>query len=362
MFVNGHSLILNIESDKLTLVSIEKKGARLSGVVTKEYAGFQDGKFIDLEELYTSVKCLVDTLAYRFGIKSKKISVGVPGEFTLTKLTNADTNVQGIVKRSHIRQLVNAETFIVPPNFRKLSTEAVYFKTDASPYKFSEPEGEECRRLSASLTNILCERYFTDIFDDIAARLRLQFWYLSTADVCVKYLFNRYSITEHQEYVVILLGYMSTTVIRCAGDKTLSMCSFAMGTLNIAGSLTVELDIPFSHGNALTNKINFNIGAEDTYLVFNEGESFTYSVEKVNQIAGESLDSVGEYIARAMKSLNCAQSPVFLTGERFSSLHGVKERLSKKVGNMPILAEPSYLCLRSPEYFALVSMIKSIIR
>ena len=94
---NKKTAVLDIQSDTITLVMQDKKFSdSFSFHDSRSYSGFQNGEFLNKDELIGAVRSLIDRCRKTTFSDPEEIMVGVPAEFTLA--TVAEKEVDFIVK------------------------------------------------------------------------------------------------------------------------------------------------------------------------------------------------------------------------------------------------------------------------
>lgn len=367
MFGYKGNVILSVDSEKLSLTASQKNtdDIRLSALIIKEYAGFQNGNFIDEAELFDKIKEILESLHRKFGIKSKKIYIGVPGEFTCARVKTEEVEISDKVRKSNVAQLLAEGDTFENSAFKSIYSTPVFFEKDSSPYKLFDPVGEVCSTLKAKISYILCESYFINLFDEIAYRLGVRFIYIPLASSDAFYLNKKHFNFGIKEAILINTGYMSTSVLHIQGSSVLSMYSFSLGSGSISGGLTVAFDSPLSHGIALMDKLNLNLHPkdDDMYAVYIDGNTHTYPIKKVNAAATSKITMIAQYTAAALVKMDLGRQlkdnslPVFITGSQLCRLQGAKDYFISELGIDRLeTAEASVSCLKSAETFSLAAI------
>lgn len=335
MFGKKGIIALLVGTEKLSLVSFEiSRNAffpQITGMLEQKYSGFQDGEFLRVEELYPTIKKLIDNFYIRFNKKVKRLYIAVPGEFSCAVSKNVERDIDKRIKEEDLEEMFFiGDTYSAHQKFVNIERSGVFYKTDCNPRKLLNPVGQSCNRVLAKLSYILAERYFIDIFNEIAARLNIKVKYISSIFSEVGYVNKLKSIKELSDTLYLNLGYLSSTLSYSMGKGILNMTSFSLGGGTVAGDITIVMNIPFSHSYELYNKLNLNIQPEQdqVYSIFVDGENFCYDIKTINAIAEERIFDIAGYIKSAIEGFDIDiedNVPLYMGGSAICRLPGVRE-------------------------------------
>lgn len=354
--------VLDVSSDHLNLVVLD--GKMSSNVVYKasaEYAGFQDGEFLDIPGLCEAAENLINECRGASFCNFENILVGVPGEFTAVVCKNEEIEFKALRKitENDLKDL-----------FRQGNTyenHAVFKPIDYSPIMYTanntrlmNPVGVTSNSLAGNVSYVLCERSFIQLFDKISQSVGIPFEYTSSMLAEVLYLLP----AEIRDKGVILadVGYISTNVVYCKGDGILHSVAFSLGGGNVAGDLTTCLSVPFDHAMELTPRLNLNLqpSPADSYTVSVRGDAFTYNIKEINEVAYCRVQDIAENIARALKASATDIPPkadVLLTGSGLSTIVGAKEIIAAETGRQVRILTPELLQFKKPAQASLAALI-----
>lgn len=355
--------VLDIGSDAVTLVMQDNKYRNnfiFKG--TAEYAGFQDGEFLDITGLFKAVGGLIKECADTTFSEIKEVLVGVPGEFTtvVTKTVQTKFAAQRRVTDRDVEKLFDdGNVYDNHPSYKAINASPIYF-CGADGVKTINPKALTTDALSAAISYVLCERSFISLFDKLAGSLDIIFEYTSTALAELMFVVP----PENRDNGVIIadVGYITTTVSYGKGDGLLASLSFSLGGGNIAGDLTTYLDIPFSHARELVPKINLNLNPmpAETYYLSVRGEAFEYNISDVNAVARYRVEDIAEKIALAISTFKTDIPPgttLLLTGSGISTTVGAREIIAEASARRVKVVSPSLLQFNKPKDSGIAGLI-----
>lgn len=358
--------VLDIGSSTITTI-IGERGVNgtfnIKGKGQADYAGFQNGEFLEPDELKLAVAFSISNAEMEYGYKVSEIYVGVPGEFSNVVCAESRLNFG---KRKKIGENELKQFYLKANAYRKHPTHSV---VNQSPIFFSledgkrviDPIGMVSSSLSGFVSFVLVENNFIDfingILDDIQIRRK---GFISSCLAESLYLFDP-SIRDRYALLVDC-GYITTNVMLARGDGLLFMNSFSMGGGHISGDLAQCLKIPFSEAESLKRKIVFswNASKDDTYEI--QGKDFIspFSAVATNQIAEDRVEMICDYILKCLDRCEFEfpdYVPVYLTGGGLCYIKGVKDLMSKKLGRRVEIVRPSLPNLARPDFSTEVGIL-----
>lgn len=346
--------VLDIGSDVITLILLDNRYANnflYKGAA--EYAGFQDGEFLDMEGLFKAIDGLIKECKDTAFCTPSEILVGVPGEFTTVVCKNVESSFAS-AKKITAKDVENlfeqGNTYDNHPNFKTINASPVYFINDKGQ-KSINPLELSGKSFTAFISYVLCERSFIDLFDRIAESLGVRFNY--TSSILAELMFVVPPEIRDKGVILADIGYITSTVAYGKGDGILHSVSFSVGGGNIAGDLVTCLNIPFEHAMELVPKINLNLQPQpaDLYTVSVRGEAFTYNIKDVNEVAYCRVQDIAETVKRCIDSSNTEiplNIPLMLTGSGISSVVGAKDILCSATGRQVKIISADLLQFNKP--------------
>lgn len=361
LFVNA---VLNVKSDTITLL-LSKEDGKVLRILYREdcsYDGYTDGRFFDEQSLAVIVQKLKENAEDACGLKIKRLTVGVPGEFTpvVEKQFKYDFDRAVKVNNSYVEEVHKfGDTYTGKGNYIALACTPNFYSTD-SMLKVSNPIGIVTRNLVADLSYVLAEKYFIDIFDKIASRLGLKVSYCPTILSEGMYIVPG----ELSEKGVILVDsdFMSTSVAYFREDGILFSTTFPLGTAHVAAGIMDKCNVGYAESLELIKKINLNVRTTtDSKYTLSVGSSVkTYSMVDVNEVCFEVVHHIGKSIKKVIESIkqDIGESvPVALTGDGIANIVGVKGIVETVLNRLVTTVAPSHAELNSVKDSSLASLM-----
>ncbi len=370
MFGHKKKAILCVGSEELSLISFvpnKDNQPQIEGILSQKYSGYQNGEFLCVEELFPTIRRLIENFQIRFKIKIKRLTVGIPGEFSYVASKEVAMDIYKRIKPEDIEEMFFiGDTYSTKEEFINIDRASIYYKTNCNPQRLTNPIGQMCERVVGQLSYILCERYFCDIFNELATRLRTKIDYVSTIYSSVKYLNKTRGITELSSNIYLDLGYLSSTLAYSIGKGIVYTKSFSLGGGNVAGDITLVTNIPFSHAYALYKKLNLNLRPQEqqTYTLFIDNQVYSYDIRQINTIAEERVYHIANYIKRAIDS--CPYEierniPIFIGGSFLCTIRGVKEIIESVCSRSVEVIETLLSGWEDTENFSQIAIIDSLL-
>ncbi|NLT18352.1 MAG: hypothetical protein GXY10_02975 [Clostridiales bacterium] len=339
--------ILNIGSDNITLAIIDGKCSNSFFYESyKAFLGFQNGNFIDEEDLFFCIKSLIKECETSVFGKISKILVGVPGEFTNVIEKEVEMSLgptrRKIISRDADNILIKGEPIKNDSNVA-INASPICYILDENERTMC-PEGKYAQNIKAQISYVLCDRYFYDLFNDISNELNICFEYTSTILAETMFLMPR-DARDNGAFLVDI-GFISSSVAFSQGDGLVFIKSFSLGGGYIASDIMDVLDIPYDHVASLAEKININLSpaSNDQYYISVNNSNFAYKISLINEIAVSTIDDICDYVQKAINSCpykSQESSPIYLTGSGFANITGARERMAQILGkDIEIISSP----------------------
>lgn len=358
--------VLDIGSDVITLVvQDDQYSNHFIFQSSTPYSGFQDGEFLDVEELFHAIGGLIRECKEGAFCEPEQFLIGVPGEFTTVLLKNVEMFFasEHKVTAADLDQLpYEGNTYDKHPIYQTVNASPIHYVLDDGTVTL-HPTGSIVQKLLGYMSYVLAERKFINLFDQIAEANGVDFVYTSGLLSEMMYVVP----TEARDKGVILVdsGYISTGVAYGKGDGLMYSVGISEGIGNIAGDLTFCKKIPFERTLNITEKLNFNLKYtdEDKYTVIDEKtkECHSYSVSEINDIAVCRVEDIASNIQRALDF--CPKkipedAAVFLTGCGIANLVGAKDILARVLHRNVNILRPDCLQFNKPKHSALVGLLR----
>lgn len=359
--------ILDIGSMAITAM-VGERGVngtfRIKGKGEADYAGFQNGEFLEPEQVKYAIGLAISNAETVYGSKISEIYVGVPGEFT--SVICRDTCIN-FAKRKKINDNDLKQLYFVGNIYKKHPTHSVinqspiYFTLDDGR-RLIEPRGMVSTKLRGFISYVLAEKNLLDFIDDILAELNIRkIGYISS---CLAEMMHLFDPTVRDRYAILVdCGYITTSVMLARGDGLLFLNSFSMGGGYITGDLSQCLKISFAEAESLKRKVVLSWDAKesDTYEV--QGKDFIspYSAVATNQIVQDRIDMIAGYIQKCLDRCEFEYPeyiPIYLTGGGMNYIKGVRDYLSRRLGRRVELVAPNLPHISRPDYSSEVGLLE----
>lgn len=329
---------------------------RMKGKGYADYAGFQNGEFLEPDQVKLAVAFAISNAEMEYGYKINEIYVGVPGEFSNVVCRDSRTNF-GRRKKIGENELKlfyqQANIYKKHPTHSVINQCPIFFSLDDGK-RIIDPVGMSSASLRGFVSFVLAENNFIDFVDGILSELQVKrAGFISSCLAEMLYLFDP---TVRDRYALLVdCGYITTNVMLGRGDGLLFMNSFSMGGGHISGDLAQCLKIPFSEAESLKRKIIFSWNASDSDTYEIQGKEFIspFSAVATNQIAEDRVEMICTYILKCIERCEFEfpdYIPVFLTGGGLCYIKGIKDIMSRMLGRRVEIVKPSGPNMGRPEF------------
>ena len=358
--------ILDFGSKAITVI-IGDRGVngtfRIKGKGTADYAGFQNGEFLESDEVKMAVGLSIANAETEAGVKISEIYVGVPGEFSnvACKELLISFPKKKKIADSDIKQLLkNGNSFKNNFAFSAINQSPIYFTLDDGR-RMIDPRGIASTKLKGFISYILAENNFIDFVQNILSIIGIKnAGFISDCLAETLYLFDP-SIRDR--YVLLVdVGYITTSVMLGRGDGLLFMKSFSMGGGHISGDLAMCLKIPFPYAESLKRKliINWKPTENDTYELPTADLVTPISAVATNEIAIDRIDMICTYITKCLEQCEFEfpeYIPLYVTGGGLNYIRGIKDHLAKKLGKRVEFIAPALPNTARPDYSSEIGLL-----
>lgn len=358
--------VLDFGSSTITAI-IGERGVngtfRIKGKGYADYAGFQNGEFLESEQVKMAVAFAISNAEMESGLKVYDIYVGVPGEFSTVVCREARVNFgkRKKIGENEIKAFYNAANiFKKHPTHSVINQSPIYFTLDDGK-RIINPIGMGSTSLGGFVSFILAENNFLDFVNHILDELQIRkAGFISTCLAEMLYLFDP-SIRDRYA-ILVDCGYITTSVMLGRGDGLLFMNSFSMGGGHIAGDLAQCLKIPFSEAESLKRKIvlSWNASEDDTYEIQGKEYISPFSAVAANQIAEDRIDMICSYILKCLARCEFEfpeYIPIYLTGGGLNYIKGIKDVMSRRLGRRVELVQPSIPNISRPDFSSEIGVL-----
>lgn len=331
----------------------------------KEYAGIENGEFVDEAEFLSAVK-------YLFGVarlKERKITsvfVSIPAEFSAVavQVASEEFSTAHRVTQGDIYDLTSHDEFSKSAEFVTIISSPATFSTE----KFCDlPSalGVPAKKLSASMTYILCDRNKQDKIKAMMAEAGISRVEFVSSTFALPQVFVDVELRDAGA-LILDMGFSSSALIFAKSDGILGAQSIPFGIAHIAQFTAESLSItPECALNVLPLVSLSIVGNKESYYVSNGTEVVALSIYDVNRAVKKTLFDMAEYITVAINNLGATScTAVHISGE-ILRIKGAVKVVAGCVGKdiMPvIMPNPMYSEAGDAERFAVIEHVKTIVK
>ncbi len=306
------------------------------------YAGFQNAEFLEPNNLKYAIANSISNAELTSDIKITEIYVGVPSEFCSAVTKNISLSFPKIKRISkfdadNIVKIGN--NFENEAGYTLINSSVIYYELEGGK-RVIDPIGLKAKKITGQISYVLAMNSFLNMMKAIFAELRIEIkGFISSALAECIYLFEP---SVRDKYVLLVdIGYITTSVALSRGNGLLFLSSFSLGGGYITSDLAQCLKISFNEAKRLKKKIVLGWNAKDTDEYEVEGDEFikTYPAKASNEIVLARVEMVCEYINKCLDK--CAYDlpsflPIYVTGGGMSSISGVVNVMSRKIGRQVV--------------------------
>ncbi|MEG1529353.1 MAG: cell division FtsA domain-containing protein, partial [Clostridia bacterium] len=307
----------------------------------KEYAGFEDGEWLDDEDTVSSASEVLKDALDASNSKAKTLFIVVPAEFI------AVVNKEVSITLDKTRRVIDADIdFLLKKGdtfdhdkYLTINSSAVYFSVDTTDKLFNDVRGLSAKCVTARISYILCDRKFVLMFDKIAKSKGFKdVQYISSSWAEGLSLLEKEQ--RDQTYVIVDIGYISSSIAIGRGDGVLDIKSFSLGGGHISADIYDCLDVPFELAEKARELVDLNLAYSPEAILVSDSKNTIFALE-ASEIVKARLDIFADIISDVLRGLPQdipSYMSIYLTGEGVASMRGVKKYMSSLLGkNVEIL-------------------------
>lgn len=330
--------VLDVNSRLISTIVGSKRAQSVFGIkslVEKQHQGYENGEWFDKDDTVDIAKSVLLDAMKSADSRTKKLFIGVPAEFVtvVTKEVGIRLDRQRRVIDDDIDYLLKKGDDFDTDKYLTINTSAIYYSVNGDEKIYSDVRDMEASGVDACVSYMLCERSFVKTFDEVASSLGFtDVRYVATCWAeCM-------SLLEKEQrdgvYMLIDIGYLSSSVCIAKGEGILDMKSFSMGGAHICADIYEALDVPFDMAEEAKRLVDINLNYNDEAVLVGDGENVVYATDAC-EIAKNRLDVFADVISDIFKEIEedaPSYVPVYLTGEGVASMRGAKKYLSEQLG------------------------------
>ncbi len=330
--------VLDVNSRLISAIVGSKRAQSVFGIkslVEKQHQGYENGEWFDKEDTVDIAKSVLLDAMKSADSRTKKLFIGVPAEFVtvVTKEVGIRLDRQRRVIDDDIDYLLKKGDDFDTDKYLTINTSAIYYSVNGDEKIFSDVRDMEATRVDACVSYMLCERSFVNTFDEVASSLGFtDVRYVATCWAECMTLLEKEQ--RDNVYMLIDIGYLSSSVCIAKGEGILEMKSFSMGGAHICADIYEALEVPFDMAEEAKRLVDINLNYNDEAVLVGDGENVVYATDAC-EIAKNRLDVFADVISDIFKEIEedaPSYMPVYLTGEGVASMRGAKKYLSEQLG------------------------------
>ncbi len=330
--------VLDVNSRLISAIVGSKRAQSVFGIkslVEKQHQGYENGEWFDQNDTVDIAKSVLLDAMKSADSRTKKLFIGVPAEFVtvVTKEVGIRLDRQRRVIDDDIDYLLKKGDDFDTDKYLTINTSAIYYSVDDDEKIFSDVRDMEAAKVDACVSYMLCEKSFVKMFDEVAASLGFtDVRYVATCWAECMTLLEKEQ--RDSVYMLIDIGYLSSSVCIAKGEGILEMKSFSMGGAHICADIYEALEVPFDMAEEAKRLVDINLNYNDEAVLVGDGENVVYATDAC-EIAKNRLDVFADVISDIFKEIEedaPSYMPVYLTGEGVASMRGAKKYLSEQLG------------------------------
>lgn len=330
--------VLNITSRQASAIVGSKRAQSVFGIksiVEKQHQGFENGQWFDADETVDIAKAVLLDAMKSADSRTKRLFIGVPAEFitVVAKEVSIRLDRERRVVDDDIAYLLKKGDNFDSDRFLTINTSAIYFSIDKKDKIYNDVRDMHASEVEACVSYMLCEKDFVNMFDNVASSLGF---------TDVRYVAGCWAecmgLLEKEQrdsvYMLIDIGYLSSSISIAKGEGILDMKSFSMGGAHICADIYEALDVPFEMAEEAKRLVDLNLNYNDEAVLVSDGENAVYAAD-AGEIAKNRLDVFAEIISDVLKEFEedtPSYMQIYLTGEGVAPIRGAKKYLSEQLG------------------------------
>ncbi|MEG2451145.1 MAG: cell division FtsA domain-containing protein, partial [Clostridia bacterium] len=292
--------------------------------------------------------------------KAKTLFIGVPAEFI------AVVNKEVSITLDKTRRVIDADIdFLLKKGdtfdhdkYLTINSSAVYFSVDTTDKLFNDVRGLSAKCVTARISYILCDRKFVLMFDKIAKSKGFKdVQYISSSWAEGLSLLEKEQ--RDQTYVIVNIGYISSSITIGRGDGVLDIKSFSLGGGHISADIYDCLDVPFELAEKAKELVDLNLAYSPEAILVSDSKNTIFALE-ASEIVKARLDIFSDIISDVLKELPQdipSYMSIYLTGEGVASMRGVKKYMSSLLGKNVEILTPKLPMFVKPKDSSKISLL-----
>lgn len=356
--------VMDIGSKKISAYIVEGSFdigiSTVIGAYECEYSGYIDGEFVAPAEVRACFGKIIGKIS-REDNSIKKLYVGVPAQFCLTRYVNAFSTASEThrVTQAEIDNLICEFNPFIDSDYLMLHHDVVNYEIDSSKH-IADPINHSSSTLKASIAYIGVEKRAISFIKSELARLGVHnVEYMQAEHLANK---NLFSYADREIGVLSVdVGYMSTAAMFTLCDGLVELKTFSLGGELIISGLVNTFDIEVEAATALAEKVNLALlDNSPPYQIYYGGDTIPFSVKSVNDVVKECVICLAGYVKKAIDSFSFSFPPsivLYVMGGGISEIRGAKELFARFVGRKVEVVAPELLNYSKPCFSSAVGLM-----
>lgn len=355
------STVIEIGTSKVVSVICEAgqyDETHILGSASVDYAGYKNRKWVDKRSVAPAIVEALHEAEKIAGKKVKSVHVGIPADFLKVVCTKVeiDFKSQKAIGQEDIDQLykIGRSKLQVPKEYMMIHRCPIAYMLDDAK-KTMEPVMRRARKLSAVISYVLAERWFTSGISKILT----SYGYTASTFIGASYAEAMHYIPEDKRdhgAVMIDIGASSTCVMAARGDGLVFHKVLPFGGNNITDDIVKVLNTKVKVAEELKRRAIYglSLSEDDCYEVCDKD---TYKFErypayKVQAVIEARLKEMLDVIVDVLDNSGCNLPhyvPVFVTGGT-ASMRGLREFIQKETTHNTTIVMPQSTRFNQPAY------------
>ncbi len=330
--------VLDVNSRLVSAIVGAKRAQSVFGikaVVEKQHQGYENGEWFDQPETVAIAKSVLLDAMKSADSRTKRLFIGVPAEFVTVVAKEVEIRLdrQRRVVDDDISYLLKKGDDFDTDKYLTINTSAIYYSINGDDKIYDDVRDMEAVKVEACVSYMLCEKGFVDMFDEVA--LALGFNDVRYVASCWAECMGLLEKEQRDDvYMLIDVGYLSSSVSLAKGEGILEMKSFSMGGAHVCADIFEALEVPFDMAEEAKRLVDLNLNYSEEAVLVSDGENIVYASDAC-EIAKNRLDVFADVISDIIKEIEedaPSYMPVYLTGDGIASMRGATKYLSEQLG------------------------------
>ncbi len=347
--------VLDVTSRLISAIVGTKKAQSVFGIkaVSEEACqGYENGEWYDPADTVQIAKDVLADAMKQAGSRTKRLFVSVPAEFVtvVSKEVSVVLDKRRRVTEEDVDYLLKKGDEFDGSGYVTINTSAIYFAVDDDEKLFNDVRGMDAERIEACVSYVLAEEGFVNMFDEVGESLGFKdIRYIATPWAECMGLLEKEQ--RDKIYMLIDVGYMSTSVALAKGDGVLDLRSFSMGGAHISGDMYEALGVGFEIAEDAKRLVDLNLNYSKDAVLVTRGDELVRAGDAL-EVTKSRLEVFADIFAEILHDYEGdvpGYMEIYLTGEGIANIRGAKKYLSELLGKNIEIITPKLPGFVKPE-------------